>query len=88
MSDSDPIKEYYAKQRAKHAERVAAQQELMATVDYQKELKFIGSITDDMMYVLQLCQHFNTLAPDYSENSLVIQSTVDLAQSVLSRSAE
>jgi hypothetical protein len=83
VSKPDPIAEYYKRQREAHAQRVRAQEELVASEPYQKEVKFINRITDDVIYVLQLCQHYRDLAPEYSDNSLVIQSTVDLAQSVL-----
>jgi hypothetical protein len=83
MSESDLIQDFFGKQRAEHAARVKAHEELIASEPYQNELKFIGRMTRDLMQLLNVCMMYSTRAGEYSENSLVVRSTDDLAQSVI-----
>lgn len=75
----DPFEKLWAD----HATRVQAQKEVASSTDYQNEVKFISRLTGDLIRVLQLCNVYSTRAKEYSENSIVVRSTDDLAQSVL-----
>lgn len=66
-----------------HAARVQAQNELAASAEYQNEVKFISRMTGDFLRLLKICMLYSTRAGEYSENSIVVRSTEDLAQSVL-----
>lgn len=66
-----------------HAARVQEHTEVTASADYQNEVKFISRMTGDLVALLKLCMIYSTRAGEYSENSIVVRSTEDLAQSVL-----
>ncbi len=83
MSETDPFHEYFGQRQAEHAAKVKAQEELVASPAYQSELKFIERMTNDIIMLLRLCLMYSGRAGEYSENSLTIRSTDDLAQSVL-----
>lgn len=83
MSETDPLQEYFEQRQAEHAARVKAQEELVASPTYQSELKFIERMTGDIIMLLSFCLMYSGRAGEYSENSLTIRSTDDLAQSVL-----
>ena len=87
MSETDPLEEYFEQRNAKNAAKVKAQKELIAasiaSPAYQSELKFIERMTSDIFILLRLCLMYSGRAGKYSENSLTIRSTDDLAQSVL-----
>jgi hypothetical protein len=55
----------------------------MDSSEYKSELKFIERMTYDLIKVLSLCTIYSTRAGEFSENSIVVRSTDDLAQSIL-----
>jgi hypothetical protein len=83
MSETDSLQEYFEQRKAEHITKVKTQEELVASPAYQSELKFIERITSDIIMLLRLCLTYSGRAGEYSENSLTIRSTDDLAQSVL-----
>jgi hypothetical protein len=83
MSESDPLREYFEQKQVEYAAKVKDQQELVASPAYQSELKFINRITNDIIFLLRSCLLYSGRAGKYSEHSLTIRSTDDLAQSVL-----
>jgi len=83
MSETDPFQEDFEQIKEKNAAKVKAQKELVASPAYQSELKFIERITSDILMLLRLCFIYSGRVSEYSENSLTIRSTDDLAQSVL-----
>lgn len=82
-SEFDPIRDAVEQMKANYSAKVKAQQEVVASSVYQDELKFIERISADVIFVLGICLFYKGRAEEYSENSLVIRSTDDLAQSVL-----
>ncbi len=80
---ADAFSEFWEKQRSEHDARVEAQQKLIASEAYQSELKFIGRMTFDLIQVLRLCMDYSGRAGEFSENSIVVKSTDDLAQSIM-----
>lgn len=83
MSEIDPLEEYFEQRKAENVAKVKAQEELIASPAYQSELKFIERMTSDIVILLRLCLMYSGRAGEYSENSLTVRSTDDLAQSVL-----
>jgi len=84
MSEFDSLDDYFEQKRAEYNTKVKTQEELVASPVYQGELKFINRITEDVILLLGMCLAYSGRAGQYSENSLVIRSTDDLVQSVLS----
>jgi hypothetical protein len=80
---ADVFSEIWEKQRLEHNARVEAQRKLMASEAYQSELKFIGRMKFDVIRVLQLCLAYSSRDSEFSENSIVVRSTDDLAQSIM-----
>lgn len=80
---ADAFNDFWEKTRSEHDARVEAHRKLMASEAYQSELKFIGRMTFDVIQVLQLCMAYSGRAGEFSENSVVISSTDDLAQSTM-----
>jgi hypothetical protein len=76
---SDPFEQHWVA----HAARVQAQKEVSSSPEYHNEVKFISRVTGDLVRLLQVCNVYSTRAGAYSENSIVVRSTEDLAQSVL-----
>jgi hypothetical protein len=83
MSEFDSLHDYFEQRQAEYNAKVKAQKELIASPAYQSELKFISRITNDIILLLSMCLSYSGRAGEYSENSLVVRSTDDLAQSVL-----
>ncbi|MBE9155984.1 hypothetical protein IQ265_03930 [Nodosilinea sp. LEGE 06152] len=83
MSETDPLHEFWEQRQAEYAVKVKAQEELVASPTYQSELSFIERMTNDVITLLRLCLMYSGRAGEYSENSLTIRSTDDLAQSIL-----
>jgi hypothetical protein len=80
---SEDVRNPFEQMRLAHEERVKAQDEVVASEAYQSQLKFIGRMTGDMIHLLNLCLIYSTRASEYSENSVMVRCTDDLAQSVL-----
>jgi len=80
---SEDVRNPFEQMRLAHEERVKAQDEVVASEAYQSQLKFIGRMTGDMIHLLNLCLIYSTRASEYTENSVMVRCTDDLAQSVL-----
>ncbi len=83
MPEIDPLEEYFEQRKAESTAKIKAQEELIASPAYRSELKFIERMTSDIVILLRLSLMYSGRAGEYSENSLTVRSTDDLAQSVL-----
>lgn len=79
----DPIREMFERQRREHAARVEAHKALMASPEYQAQLKYITRFSFDFLEALRVCWFYSSRAYDYSQKSLFVRSTDDLMQSIL-----
>ena len=88
----DPIKEsdfvefdyveYFKKLNEEHEARVKAQEDLVASPAYQGELKYIRRMTYDISNVLGICLMYSHRTGEYFKNSLMINCTDDIGQSL------
>lgn len=83
----DPIRELLEKQRREHEERVKEQDTLMASQEYQQEVKYSSRFTWDFLNALRICWFYSSRGGSIYDNSVVIRSTDDLVQSTLAASA-
>lgn len=89
MSEIDPIKNFtenyikdlLEKKEAEQRAKDEAQKELVASPAYQTQLKFIQRMSYDVAMVLNISLTYSQRTDKHFKNSLVIQSTDDLAQS-------
>ncbi|MEG4201849.1 hypothetical protein [Microcoleus sp. Pol12A5] len=86
IKDSDFVEfdyvEYFKKRKEEHEARVKAQEELVASPAYQSELKHIRRMTYDISNVLRICLIYSQRAGEYFKNSLMINCTDDIGQSL------
>lgn len=62
---------------------VTTQPESVRSPEYVAEMTFVERMTFDLIRVLHLCIEYSGRAGEYSENSIVVRSTEDLAQSII-----
>jgi hypothetical protein len=82
----NPIQEALNEHHLDLETRIAEQNTLMASADFQSELTYVRRFTWDFLASLKLCWFYSNRAGDYSTNSLVMMSTDDLQQSVIAAS--
>ena len=85
MAESDPMREFLNEREIERTARIKAQEEVLASPAYQEQLKFLRGITLDVVQVLELCLTYSGRNEQSAKNSLVIRSTDDFGQSVVSR---
>lgn len=78
-ADTSDQDEYEA-QKAAHLKSL---QELHESPEFTSQLKYIRRFSNDASTLLRLCYGYSARAKEFSENSLVVQSTDDLAQSIM-----
>ena len=82
----EPLRELLERQRRDLEERVKKQDALMASQEYQQEVKYSSRFTWDFLDALRICWFYSSRGGSISENSVVIRSTDDLVQSSLAAS--
>jgi hypothetical protein len=86
MSEFDWCQEFLEgllkKPLANFAEKQKVRDEMISSLSYQNELKFISRMTDDVLQFLSVCLICDRTRP-YSDNSLVVYSYDDLIQSIM-----
>lgn len=83
----DPLRELLERQKLEHEERIAKQDALMESPEYQQEVKYSSRFTWDFLNALRICWFYSSRGGSIYENSLVIRSTDDLVQSTLAASS-
>lgn len=78
-TEDSEIEDYKAKQLA----HLAYLKDLHDSPEYHAQLKYIRRLSSDAATLLRLCYMYSSRAGEYLKNSLVVQSTDDLTQSIM-----
>lgn len=82
----DPLRELLEKRRRELEERQKKHAALMASQEFQQEVRYSSRFTGDFLDALRTCWFYSSRGGSIYENSLVIRSTDDLVQSSLAAS--
>jgi hypothetical protein len=80
METEDSELEAYRAQRVAHLQYL---KELHESPEFHAQLRYIRRFSNDASVLLRLCYSYSARAKEFSKNSLVVQSTDDLAQSIM-----
>jgi hypothetical protein len=83
---ADPMREFLKEQRKEHEVRVKMQDTLMASQEYQQEVKYSSRFMWDFLTALRICWFYSSRGGSIYDNSIVIRSTDDLVQSTIATS--
>lgn len=64
------------------AEYLESLKKLQQSPEYSAQMKYIRRFSTDALLLLRLCYFYSTRAQSFAKNSLVVNSTDDLAQSI------